>query len=321
MKKELLRLCVLVLGIYLFLGCTSTGGGNNVTNISYNDASDFEYKIEGNGENRSITIIGYIGERKDVNIPPFIDGFPVTKIDAPRLGFESKPNRFFSKNLRVITFPDGIISISGDFHGNDLLSLTFPNSVITIIGMFGSKLRSITIPDSVTSLARAFFYTGDNLREVTLPGNLTLAEQSKSFDSNLLPFYMLFNREKGTYTRRGDEWLLNGNRKSEMERSYLQSEFLMASSTIDGIGIVNYWYETKRFEGYLLSPGTHGLSIRRSSGGYTETLDWTRREIYPGIYEVQTVRIPNRTSTTTSDINFQAGKRYRFSGTGIVESR
>jgi hypothetical protein len=218
MKRNILYIALSV--FVFFVACGQKG----------NPASDFEY-TENEGK---ITIKNYIGESKDVVIPPKINKMPVvaigyeafkykqlTGITLPnsvthigdlalsynRLTGITLPNSvihigdfaFVYNQLASITLPDSVIHI-GDlaFSDNQLTSITLPNSVIYIGGLaFSSnQLTSITLPDSVTHIGDwAFSY--NQLTSVTLPDNVDI--QPNSFYFSLYDKYIKNGKTKSIF--------------------------------------------------------------------------------------------------------------------------
>ena len=104
---------------------------------------DFVY-IESDNK---VTIVGYNGDLKDVNIPEKINGISVTAIGVEAF-----------KSLKSIT------------------SITMPNSV-TYIGDSAfegcSNITSVKLPDSVEYIGESVFRDCSNLTDITLPKNIT----------------------------------------------------------------------------------------------------------------------------------------------------
>jgi hypothetical protein len=128
-------------------------------------ARDFTFSREGNG----LTITEYTGSAAVVNIPPSIDGIPVTAIGQ---------RAFFYCRLTSITIPAGVTAI-GDlaFAGcSSLTSIIIPNSV-TAIGDAAfrdcSSLTSIIIPAGVTAIGDYAFYGCSSLSGITKPAGVT----------------------------------------------------------------------------------------------------------------------------------------------------
>jgi hypothetical protein len=89
-----------------------------------------------------VIITKYIGTKREVNIPPRIQNYPVTGIG--RGAFDD------NKNITKVTIPNGVISIDGFDGCTNLASVTIPNSVTSIESwaFYGcTSLASITIPD------------------------------------------------------------------------------------------------------------------------------------------------------------------------------
>ena len=135
-----------------------------------------------------VIITVFRGRNRDVYIPPYIQGMPVTGIGD---------RAFFNRALTSVAIPDSVISIGafafganqltnvsipdsviyigdGAFSGNWLTSVTIGNGV-TYIGsgaFVGNQLTSIAIPDSVTHIGDGAF-SGNWLTSVTIPDNVT----------------------------------------------------------------------------------------------------------------------------------------------------
>ena len=135
----------------------------------YDIESDFEVTKLDNG--KSIAIKKYLGSKQNVNIPPTIQGLPVTEIWK---------NAFYNcENITSVTIPDGVTSLSGFYGCKSLESINIPNSVTSIKGSafyFCSSLKNITIPDSVTSIGAYAFYECKKLTSVTIPDSVTSIE-------------------------------------------------------------------------------------------------------------------------------------------------
>jgi hypothetical protein len=137
------------------------------------NAGDFKTAVA----NGRVTITGYTGTAKDVQIPERINGLPVTAIG----------NRAFAANeLKSVTIPNSVTSIgAGAFFENRLSSITIPNSVTSIEqNAFGfNELKSVTLPNSVTTIGpTAFAY--NELTSVTIPNSVTTIGE-RAFDEGV----------------------------------------------------------------------------------------------------------------------------------------
>lgn len=125
--------------------------------------TDFEFS---NG-----TIAGYKGPGGNVEIPPTINGVPVTSIGESAFWVGRD-------KITSVTIPEGVTSIGRiAFNGcGSLGSVAIPASV-TDIGetAFGTcyKLKNVTIPYGVTSVSSALFSYCTSLERVTIPESVT----------------------------------------------------------------------------------------------------------------------------------------------------
>ncbi|MDR0320242.1 MAG: leucine-rich repeat domain-containing protein [Treponema sp.] len=170
--------------------------------IQYNSEDDFRWQREGDG----IIITGYIGSNMNVNIPPQIQGLPVTGIgnnafrdgdwegEHPSAVWISKyqltsvtipygvtkigDGAFRDNQLTNIIIPDSVIEIGGlAFAGNQLISATLPNGITYIRweAFAGNRLTNITIPNSVIQIDE-WAFAGNRLTNITIPDNITKIE-------------------------------------------------------------------------------------------------------------------------------------------------
>jgi beta-glucosidase len=168
--------------------------GYGLTNIGQN-TGDFEYTIE----NDIITITGYRGSEKNVNIPETINGLPVAVIGSGafarnRLTSVTLPgtvtvieNRAFSYNsLTKLTMPDSLVMVDymAFFH-NRLTNIELPASITYIgINAFGAnRLKNINLPDSLE-------YIGDRAFSKNLMNNITVPRSVRNFNSSAFDPYV-----------------------------------------------------------------------------------------------------------------------------------
>ena len=101
MKIRQITLVFLVVYVACLLSCAGSSSiTSSVGEIVYNNAEDFEYTRQ----NQSITITKYKGKSSTVNIPPVIEGLPVTAIGS----------HAFDKSMGVnrITIPKSVKTVS-----------------------------------------------------------------------------------------------------------------------------------------------------------------------------------------------------------------
>lgn len=187
MKKFVLFLFV----VSVFVSCFSGCGGSCYT-PEENPASDFKYSIIDDDGEEGISVDRYVGTRRDVIVPAYIDGKPVVETGGAFI---------YNKSITSVVLPDTLLTIGFScFKGcADLKTVTLGNNV-EYIGMsafedcpslqnvtFPSTLRSIganafencdsltrvELPDSLYSMDSNAFAYCDSLEEVTVPGNLS----------------------------------------------------------------------------------------------------------------------------------------------------
>ncbi|MBQ3791959.1 MAG: leucine-rich repeat protein [Clostridia bacterium] len=148
------------------------------------DVPGYTYTVEGS----SATITGYTGDSRDLVLPSYAGGVPVTAVApyafAYRAAIESVvlpgslqdtgENSFIGcSNLKKIVLSEGITEIArGTFNDCPSLSeITFPSTlrVIGIVAFQGSEaLKSVSLPDALTAIGyRAFANSG--LTSVVVP--------------------------------------------------------------------------------------------------------------------------------------------------------
>lgn len=105
------------------------------------DTSDFEYKVA----NDELTITGYKGDKKEIEIPASIDGYTVVEIGE---------KAFMNQSIHTVSFaPGSHLEKIGDaaFASGKLVSVSLPNS-LRVIGnsaFANNHLAYVTIPSSV----------------------------------------------------------------------------------------------------------------------------------------------------------------------------
>jgi hypothetical protein len=144
------RILAIVLAMMMVLGLAGCGGDSDSppAGIPENPASDFEYRTITGG----IEITGYKGSATEVRIPSIIEGAHVVSISG---AFQNR------SAITAVIIPDSVTNIgSNSFEGcKSLTSIALPDGLISLgEGVFrGSGIANITLPDSVTSVARGAF--------------------------------------------------------------------------------------------------------------------------------------------------------------------
>lgn len=146
-----------------------------------NPASDFTYKIDGNG----VAITGYIGPAGDVVIPATINGKIVISIDEEAF-------RDCAYLLARMTIPNGVTNI-GDRAFSDcfyLISVVIPDSVTNIgDGAFSNcqRLTDIILPNGITNIGKRVFANCIGLTDITIPDNVaSIGEMAFTYCTGLI---------------------------------------------------------------------------------------------------------------------------------------
>jgi len=129
----------------------------------------FDYLVEGNG---NVTVIKYTGSEKNIIIPGYIEGRPVTKIGEAA----------FAKTITVDYEKTGLSHSMGAYRtvvivepSDFPVTVSIPDTVTEIGGgaFQGCPLESVVIPGSVITIGDYAFYACLSLNKVELTSGLT----------------------------------------------------------------------------------------------------------------------------------------------------
>jgi hypothetical protein len=127
-------------------------------------------------ENYTITIVGFTGKEKNIQIPSHINSVPVTAI-----------GEFAFRNITSVILPDGIVSIgTGAFTNNQLTSIIIPESVLSIgnIAFQSNKLQEVILPPHITSIGQLAF-ADNQLKNIIIPDKVTFIMDGAFADNYL----------------------------------------------------------------------------------------------------------------------------------------
>jgi len=130
---------------------------------------NFEFIINGCGDNQTITILRYTGTARNICIPDRINGIPVTVIGDYAFQMRNGENRprIIGNSIIITNSPISQIFEIG------LFSVVIPNTVKVIgEGAFANNLlKSIEIPDSVIEIKSGAF-SWNQLTHVEIPNSI-----------------------------------------------------------------------------------------------------------------------------------------------------
>jgi hypothetical protein len=194
-----------------------------VAGISAIDENDFQTEINDDG---SVTIVGYTGWGKNIDIPAKIDGKAVTAIGR---------DAFKDCDLTGVVIPDGV---------------TF----IEFQAFAGNKLVKLTIGKGVNVNSSVFF--GNSLTEITI-GDDCIINNNTGINDFICYSYMCNNRKAGVYTldsKWGKSWSnykdwgmqrLKGWKWQDLIK---ESENFIYIETPYGLAVIDYTGDSKRLD-------------------------------------------------------------------------
>ncbi|MDR2072645.1 MAG: leucine-rich repeat domain-containing protein [Spirochaetaceae bacterium] len=211
------NLSVIVLSLFCFCGPLSAQLPEPEQDVS-GENEDFILL-----QNRSggITITGYRGTEKTVEIPERFGGLPVTVIGnkaffgkelsavrIPKTVTVIEPLAFAGNQLHSLELP-GVIRIGYEaFANNRLTQLSFSADLSSIgqRAFMNNRLRVIDIPGRVTNIGKDAF-TGNSLNSITLGANRNIFA-SQGFEPSFVNYYTGTGRRAGVYVKDGTVWCL-----------------------------------------------------------------------------------------------------------------
>lgn len=158
-----INLIALIDGTYYKAEAGTSGEKPRTFWVSDLGALPFSSKVQDD----TATLTRYYGFEPEFEIPAEVDGVPLTAIG--KYAFSTKQLTNYSKNNSKLCYQYW----HWDF--SKIESVTIPDTVTTIAerAFFCSMLKSVTVPASVTVLPESVFYYSENLQSVTLPATIT----------------------------------------------------------------------------------------------------------------------------------------------------
>jgi len=131
---------------------------------------EYTYELHEDG---TTEVLNYNGSEKQLKLPAFLDGYPVTAIGKSALDY--------SNSLRSVTIPESVTSIGEEAFKNceSLMKVTFPEHLISIgDNAFRGccNLKEVIIPENVSDIGIAVFHGCKNLSSVTIAEGVTAIE-------------------------------------------------------------------------------------------------------------------------------------------------
>lgn len=197
--------------LYGLDGSTSEDYANQYNYLEFVSLSEPEQPLQDflytDNRNGTATIIGYIGQERDISIPSEINGLTVVRIG--NFAFEGL-------QLNRVTIPSSVTSIGVS---------AFKNSGLTEVGMTKSvneiekeafannKLKSITLPENLKSISEGSF-KNNSLTTITIPYNVEDIEK-EAFANN-----QISNVQLGYELKVIGEYAFQNNRIKEVSFPY-----------------------------------------------------------------------------------------------------
>ncbi|MCF7923626.1 MAG: leucine-rich repeat protein [Candidatus Izimaplasma sp.] len=144
--------------------------------------------------NNEVIITNYYGYKKDIQIPMWIENYPVTTIGV---------GAFYFNDLTSVTIPDSIKTIGEfSFAGNSLTSFTIPDGVIVIdeAAFYSNNLTNISIQESVTTIGHSAFFN-NQLNSIIIPEAVITINEAAFAENDLTNITII-----GDEMRFNDKW-------------------------------------------------------------------------------------------------------------------
>lgn len=173
-KKSILCMMILIVGTFLFFGCTKKTSAQSV----YKDDSGFYYTQ--NAANGTYNVAAYDGSDMSVTIPQYFNGGEVVSI---------LDGVFYNQEITSVYIPDSIKTIGGNAFGycTKLKNVRLSAKLTSIpIGCFVgcTSLKTINIPATCTQIGYDAFAACTNLYQINTTKSLKSIASSAFVECN-----------------------------------------------------------------------------------------------------------------------------------------
>ncbi len=170
--KNRLKSAVIIVAVFLLTACS-----NNTD--SFLDIIEYTNKgLLYDISDEEVTIVAYVGTSNFVEIPEYVEGYPVTKIGEEAFELSLVIDVKLPQTLEIID--------DWAFHGTPLRQVKIPDNVVKIgEGAFADcfSLQKIVLGDGVRDIGYSAFAYNYNLAEVVFGKNLEKIDERAFYDN------------------------------------------------------------------------------------------------------------------------------------------
>lgn len=179
MNKKIAKLLSFILSFVLVISLLPNGFVFAATDVKISSTGEYIYNQLKDG---TINLLGFQKNKASIDIPEQIDGYTVTRIDAPiKIDNPLEGFGYFGQENTILTsviLPETLTYLGDNVfeHCSALKSVYIPQSVY-YIGCWAfyecESLEHIAIPESCTRLGDAAFYGCSSLSSITFGSNIS----------------------------------------------------------------------------------------------------------------------------------------------------